>query len=843
MNLWPLPRAVADAELRSEYRAPGVWFLGCAYLLLAGYIFAALVVVPQQNQLVPLFTGLLVPTMLLGGVVAASGTTGELRDGTYEVLVSHGVGPLRFVLSRLVVTVTVVASVVAVPAILFPIFVAAHGDTSWREVAALWATLGLAVVLGTGGGLLVGTIVRRAWMAAVVAAGWTLGLWVAGAGDAIGNSWSWVSWISPRPRLTRMAAGFLSAEDVAGLLITVVLVGGGAVAALDFQRGAGPARELIRRLTRPVILTGGLVALLAVVALFGLQVDLSRAAAFTLGPEAKSAVETLSAPTRLIGLYERGQSGRLEAQQLLAAYAASSSKVRSSIGSPVKLSSLAQEVGAEDGGVVVVARDDRRAVVSPVDEGGVAAALRRIEEGPKAQLCFTTGHGEVDLDEPNHPRGAARLARLLEQEGYGVVPLLELPPDPSCQAVVVFGPARQISPSEQADLLSYVDNGGRLLIFAEPGSTPFLAEVLGRPGFSLAPGVVVDPAQRVSPDAAAVLAFDPRSGASGRPVTLQTATAVAGPPEAVPLLGTPPDAWLENGNQLEPTFDSKEDQRGPISLGMAVRHPSGAGYAVSVVGDSDLARNAWLTGENRAWMRHIVAQALRGEEAAPTGDRPTPAEVLRLADGQRPMAVGMTVVLPALALAGIGGSRLAGWRSGTPLAIAAALLALAGLGSWLLLGRSGTAGSSVAWGSLTARISPPARLVSFSPDVLEIGVGDERLAASVQVVAGPLDVERLVSLNGGRITNRASARVGGVRATSITSTNSSGYEFRDFEVADEGVYVLSRWSPGRRGEVEDILRRLVFRGRYMVDSPLSELFAAGGSSDADNTLGFVRLLG
>ena len=149
----------------------------------------------------------------------------------------------------------------------------------------------------------------------------------------------------------------------------------------------------------------------------------------------------------------------------------------------------------------------------------------------------------------------------------------------------------------------------------------------------------------------------------------------------------------------------------------------------------------------------------------------------------------------------------------------------------------------MAWGALTARISPPARLVSFSPDVLEIGVGDERLAASVQVVAGPLDVERLVSLNGGRITNRASARVGGVRATSITSTNSSGYEFRDFEVADEGVYVLSRWSPGRRGEVEDILRRLVFRGRYMVDSPLSELFAAGGSSDADNTLGFVRLLG
>jgi hypothetical protein len=122
-------------------------------------------------------------------------------------------------------------------------------------------------------------------------------------------------------------------------------------------------------------------------------------------------------------------------------------------------------------------------------------------------------------------------------------------------------------------------------------------------------------------------------------------------------------------------------------------------------------------------------------------------------------------------------------------------------------------------------------------------VGDERLAASVQVVAGPLDVERLVSLNGGRITNRSSARIGGARANSITSTNSSGYEFRDFEVTDEGVYVLSRWSPGRRGEVEDILQRFVFRGRYMVDSPLSELFAAGGSSVTDNTLGLVRLLG
>ncbi|GEM_PF-3610609 len=100
-------------------------------------------------------------------------------------------------------------------------------------------------------------------------------------------------------------------------------------------------------------------------------------------------------------------------------------------------------------------------------EAVLTAGLQEVTEAKKTILCFTTGHGELQLDDFQR-RGLSDLDRQLKsRENFETKELNlagegKIPEDAS--AVVIVRPKTKFAPSELEALRSYLDGGGRLAV-------------------------------------------------------------------------------------------------------------------------------------------------------------------------------------------------------------------------------------------------------------------------------------------------------------------------------------------------------------------------------------------
>jgi hypothetical protein len=110
------------------------------------------------------------------------------------------------------------------------------------------------------------------------------------------------------------------------------------------------------------------------------------------------------------------------------------------------------------------------------------------------KLCFLGGHGEPSL-EGHGERGLSSLNGLLTREGFQTTDLLlaarpDVPDD--CEIVVVAAPEKELLPAERQRLKTFLEKGGRLLVFSEPGRPLEPAKLLEERGMSAFDGLVVD---------------------------------------------------------------------------------------------------------------------------------------------------------------------------------------------------------------------------------------------------------------------------------------------------------------------------------------------------------------
>jgi len=138
----------------------------------------------------------------------------------------------------------------------------------------------------------------------------------------------------------------------------------------------------------------------------------------------------------------------------------------------------AMGVVASPQGTVVISAGMRKQVIrfsgaSPrLEERDFTNALINVLRDAEPKIGFLTGHGERRLEDKESPEGAGMLGQMLLLDGYRVEPIAikitdpEVPQD--CGAVVINNVTGDLHPAEVSALQTYLDRGGRLLLFLDP---------------------------------------------------------------------------------------------------------------------------------------------------------------------------------------------------------------------------------------------------------------------------------------------------------------------------------------------------------------------------------------
>jgi hypothetical protein len=313
----------------------------------------------------------------------------------------------------------------------------------------------------------------------------------------------------------------------------------------------------------------------------------------------------------------------------------------------------------------------------------VQAILTVTDEHPPA-ICFTTGHGEPGIDS-QADGGYATFAEALHGDGYDTraVDRVAAARSSGCGVVVIAEPTSALPDADLRALDDFLDGGGAVLamigpVFA-PGGAAFahvgLEPWAARHGVRLADNLVVDPARASDVEGPSVwaagadnygrhpitdrmggrLTFWPRTREAARLEPLVAGWVVT------PLVRSSPEGWGETDlatirGEADLTFDAGRDQKGPVTVAVAVQASGNPQRRAVILGTGRLVMNVRLSGVTlRDYDQDFVLSALAwlsGREAR-AGVGPKNASRIALAPtaGQVTWAFRLFVIaLPLLIL-------------------------------------------------------------------------------------------------------------------------------------------------------------------------------------------------
>ncbi len=231
--------------------------------------------------------------------------------------------------------------------------------------------------------------------------------------------------------------------------------------------------------------------------------DVTEEGLYTLSPTTEHTLAALREPVEIWALLSESDPQTLTLRHVLAAYGSKTRQLDVHFvdpdRSPAELFAAQQRFGivagkADGGGVVtdaaiVVAHKGKRHFVTtgelvaveageelrvrPQIERVLTAAIREVVSGQAVEVCFTSGHGEPELDQGGDD-GLLPLRGRLEKSNFTVRALpaaraLEgRDPIGECELVVMAGPRQRVPAREVERLASYLDGGGNLLFAVGP---------------------------------------------------------------------------------------------------------------------------------------------------------------------------------------------------------------------------------------------------------------------------------------------------------------------------------------------------------------------------------------
>lgn len=364
--------------------------------------------------------------------------------------------------------------------------------------------------------------------------------------------------------------------------------------------------ERIRHGLRLVAVLAGAIALGSLLGRYPLSCDITRAQSHTLSAASVAVLEALDAPVTITAYLPPQHPWRAQIEHLVSRYERQDADVALSIIDPA---SDPEKVRADQirEGELLVTSGGRTERTREYTEQALSETLARLARGAEQWVVFVTGHGERSPSRvANHD--VSDWVGVLEKRGFKVqeINLAEYQVPENTGVLVIASPQLDYAPSETAAIAAYVEAGGDLLWFVEPGLPPQLARLASEIGFEPIPGTVVDPttlAHGIDNPAFILVtryAEHPAFAAFDYTSVMLLASGLHDRPapgwHVARLIHSSEHAWSETG-RLEGSvgYDEGRDYPGPLPLALALtRELADREQRIVVFGDGDFLANTYL---------------------------------------------------------------------------------------------------------------------------------------------------------------------------------------------------------------------------------------------------------
>ena len=262
-----------------------------------------------------------------------------------------------------------------------------------------------------------------------------------------------------------------------------------------------------RWLAALAVLAAGVLAVQAnvLVARYYARWDLTSEGTYTLSQPTRDLLGSLEEPLEITVLLSRSDRLLVDVRHMLDAYRAIAPDLRIEYvdpdAEPARFLSLQQRHGiaagaTQDGRLItdaslIIGRDDRFWFVSadelvsfddegfaqPRIEAALTEGIARVVAHERDRICFTSGHGELSLEDGSS-QGLGELRHRLERSNFDVDTVDLAGPAgrarhggrhfTGCHLVVVAGPERTVPPGAARLLEEHVASGGNLLLLLNP---------------------------------------------------------------------------------------------------------------------------------------------------------------------------------------------------------------------------------------------------------------------------------------------------------------------------------------------------------------------------------------
>jgi len=370
--------------------------------------------------------------------------------------------------------------------------------------------------------------------------------------------------------------------------------------------------------------------------------DLTRGSVNSLSPQAVKVLRDLKDEVKLF--YFGALADKERNESLMKNFARESKNLKYEFVDTDRRPTFSQtmDVRRKDTVVLVLSGTEKKIKIEGATEEKITNGLVQLLKKKTEVIYFSSGHGEREWDNPDHPLGISSLKKELEKQGYVVkawngISQGAIPTDAA--VLVVLGPTKAFFPKE-LDLISEWSKIGKLLVAVDLDPTQSgltkgslqMAELLKQFGLIVNREMLVDPtskAANVEPQV--LLGF---SGSKEHPITKDFAASnmaanflfplttylqvvpVEEKIEATILANTSRNAWAESDWGSLRTglvkYEPGKDHQGQMALAYALEGEKNknrlvvfatstfvANSLIDKVGNRDFFLNAvaWLTNE------------------------------------------------------------------------------------------------------------------------------------------------------------------------------------------------------------------------------------------------------
>lgn len=202
---------------------------------------------------------------------------------------------------------------------------------------------------------------------------------------------------------------------------------------------------------------------------YNYQKDFTKNKLHTLSDQTTKILEKLSEPLKIVAFFDERSQEKAVAKDLLGKYSDITKKVELSFIDPDKDKIRAQQYGAKDGDIVIEYKGQHH-VTRELSEQGVTQAVMKVNRTALPLVCFTKGHGELDIDAAdNEPRSISFAKQGLANDGFESksVELFQGVPN-ECGILIVAGPEQRLTDNEAGAIDAFLSKGGKSIWLLDP---------------------------------------------------------------------------------------------------------------------------------------------------------------------------------------------------------------------------------------------------------------------------------------------------------------------------------------------------------------------------------------